>query len=136
MTNKSTTATVDLMNIKPSAKDCVIVHPATGEPIGLTITVLPITDDKPQATIRKVNDRRFKLAARQKSFTSEEAEANGYDIISSAITGWTFTNPELMIGGVQPPFSSAGARKLLVDLPWILSQLDDFLGDTARFFQN
>lgn len=122
----------DISTIVAAARTVDIKHPATAEPIGLKVTVLPDSDPKVKAARRKWLNERLQ---RGMKVTAEKLEAQQLSIIEAAVSGWEWEG-ELTFHGEKPAFTDGNLRKVLKELPWIKSQLDEELGDEAAFFQN
>lgn len=124
---------MDISSIVASARTVDIVHPATSEPIGLKITLLPESDSRVQDARRKwINER---LHTRNAKFTAEKVEERTLSLIVAAVSGWDWSG-EANFNGEQLTFSEPNLRKVLKALPWIREQIDSELGDNAAFFRN
>ena len=122
----------DISSIVAAARTVEIKHPATGEPIGLKVTVLPDSDAKVKAARRKWLNERLQ---RGMKITAEKLEAQQLTIIEAAVGDWEWEG-ELTFHGEKPAFTEGNLRKVLKELPWVKTQLDEELGDEAAFFQN
>jgi hypothetical protein len=123
---------MDISSITAAERTVDIKHPATGEPLGLKITVLPESDAKVQTARRKWLDERLQ---RGKKVTAAKVEAGQLLLIESAVSGWSWES-ELTFHGEKPEFTDANLRKVLKELSWVKTQLDEELGDEAAFFQS
>jgi len=122
---------MDLSTIVPSARVIEITHPATGMPLGLTITLRPETDPAAKASERKILDTR--LHDRTK-MTTEKLEAQRLETVVGRISGWNWAG-DLTFHGEKPEATSDNYRKVLTELDWILPQIETELGDRAGFFR-
>jgi hypothetical protein len=122
----------DISTIVAAERTVEIKHPGTSEPIGLKITVLPDSDQKVKAMRRKWLNERLQ---RGMKITAEKLEVQQLQIIESAVSGWEWGG-DLNFHGEKPAFTEGNLRKVLKELPWIKTQLDEELGDEAAFFQN
>lgn len=110
-----------------------IAHPATGEPIGLSVRMVSIEDVRMKKITRRLTDQALALRQRGKTFTAEQIEKNKLDLITASITGWTWEG-ETTFHGKKPEYSVADFHAVVSELSWILTQLDAELGDTKSFF--
>lgn len=123
---------MDISSIVATERSVHIKHPATGEPIGLVITLRPDTDPVVvEARRRFLNDR---LAKRGK-ITAEKLEQQQNAVLIAAISGWTWEG-DVTFEGAKPDFNPVNLAKVLKKLPWMREQIDEELGDNAAFFQN
>jgi hypothetical protein len=121
----------ELSTIVAAERGIDIKHPATEQPIGLRITLLPDHHSQVKAASRKaVNDR---LISRGK-VTAEKMEAGRTDMLVASVGGWEFQD-ELTFHGEKPAFSEQALRKLFKELPWVAEQVDLELGNRAEFFR-
>lgn len=123
---------MDISSITAAERVVDIKHPATAEPIGLKVTLLPDTDPKVKAARRKFLNERLQ---RGMKVTAEKLEAQQLSIIEAAVGGWEWLG-DLTFHGEKPDFTEANLRKVLKELSWVKSQLDEELGDDAAFFQS
>ena len=73
---------IDLASLTPASEILInIKHPATGEPIGVTVSIMSIDDERMKPIKRQIQDRKLKLEQRGKNFKAEEIEENGFDIV-------------------------------------------------------
>lgn len=121
---------MDISSIAAAERTVDIKHPATGEPLGLKVTLLPDSDGKVQAARRKWLNERMQ---RGKKITAEKVEEGQLLIIGAAVKDWTWEG-ELTFHGAKPEFTEGNLRKVLKELPWVKTQLDEELGDEAAFF--
>ena len=121
----------DLSTIVAAERAIDIKHPATDEPVGLSITLLP--EDHPQvraASRKAMNDR---LLGKGKP-TAEKMEAGRIDMLVASVGGWEWMG-DATFQGEKPAFNDANLRKVFKLLPWVAEQVDIALGDRAAFFR-
>lgn len=111
-----------------------ITHPTNGQKVGLTLTLLPPSDERVKATERRVNDKLISKRIRGKGLKSEEMEANGVEYLASAISAIDWS-PDGSLGGEKLTFSLVNVRKLLA-YDFIYKQVDEALAETSNFFRN
>jgi hypothetical protein len=129
MENNTSNAITDIAEIKAASRQVKIKHPVTDEEIGLTITLIPESDQKVQAAQRKFLNERLQ---RGKKVTAEQIEAGTLSKVVSAISGWEWKG--IAFKGEVPEFTEANVRKVLKELPWVRTQIETELGDDAAFF--
>lgn len=122
---------MDIATIEAGPRELKIVNPQTFEPIGLTFTLLPSSDERVRAAARKVqNDR---LARRALKATAEQLEAQGMTLLVAHISAWKW-DEGVTFSGEPLEFSEANVRKVLKKA-WIRKQVDDATLDDASFFE-
>lgn len=121
----------DLSTIVAAERSINITHPATGEPVGLTITLLPDSHPQVKAAERKALNER--LNDRNKP-TAEKLEAQRTASVVARVDGWEWSN-DLNFHGEQPEFSTAKLREVLAELPWVRDQIEQELGNRSEFFR-
>lgn len=122
----------DISSIVAAPRTVDIKHPATGEPIGLKVTLRPDSSDEVQAAKRKLINERLQ---RDVKVTAERLENNRNLLLESAVSGWEWEG-DLTFDGSKPEFTSANLRKVLKKLHWVRDQIDAELGNDAAFFEN
>ncbi len=115
----------DLSNIKASEINVDIKHPGTGEPFGVTVKVMPLSDERMKKIRRDIQNRNSHLAARGKTFTAEEIENNSIKITTAAITGWEWGDNEYK--GSVPSYTPLMVNTVLTELEWFRWQIDEVL---------
>lgn len=123
----------DISTIVAAARTVDIKHPASGEPVGLKVTLQPDSDPKVKAARRRwLNER---LQRGNSKVTAEKLEAQALAVIEAAVTAWDWEG-DLTFRGEKPEFNAANLRKVLKELPWVQNQIEAEFGDDAAFFQN
>ena len=142
---------MDLANIKPTERTVEIEHPATGQPLGLRLTLVSLDDDRLKRTKRSITDETLKLQAKGKSLKVEELERNSKALLWGATTGWEWYNPTGKEGdaGFDPneqaewegdPNPEFNQRNFYAVLdhpnfgPIVSEQIREVLEDTRGFF--
>lgn len=121
---------MDLSSIEAVANTVSILHPATNEPVGLTIKLRPMTS----APVREVQRRITNEILRNRKTTAEKAEANRLDILVAATENWTWEG-DLSFKGSKPECTPNTVRSVYKELPWVKEQIDNALSDEAAFFR-
>lgn len=121
----------DLAEVTPQPREISILSPADGEPTGLVIRLLPMTDSKVKAAQnRNITEAR---ARRSTKISQDVIEENGTRILVAAVEGWEWKG-EATFRGSKPEFNEANLRAVL-KIEWIRKQIDIELGDEAAFFR-
>lgn len=121
----------DIATIVAAERAIDILHPATGEPIGLRITIRPESHPSVREAVRKtLNDR---LSGRGK-VTAERLESNRLELVIASVGGWEWQGDTNFEGG-KPEFAEPNVRKVLKKLTWIKDQIDKAIGETEEFFR-
>lgn len=122
---------MDILSIQPGTLSVDIKHPATGEPIGLSVQCVSLEDDRVKAVERQIKNKA--LRSGRSNVTAEKIEDNTIDLLSAAIVGWTWAEG-LALGEMKnPPLNKPNLVKML-SVSWIAKQIDTALGDEAAFF--
>lgn len=132
---------MDLATLSPVTRKVDILHPQTGEPIGLAINLRPSSHPEVQRVRRKWLNERLSSKGRGNKVTAEQVEANALDQIIAAIESWTWgegaDGKPCTLNGEAPELSPESARKVLkAGGGFIKDQLDEELGDVAAFFRD
>lgn len=121
----------ELTNIVAAERRLPILHPATEEPVGLVLLLLPDTHDQVKAAARKsINER---MSHRGK-VTAEQLEANRLKMLCASVGGWEWEG-EALFHGEKPAFSEQSLRLVFKELPWVAEQADIALANRAEFFR-
>ncbi|RZZ84777.1 hypothetical protein [Pseudoxanthomonas winnipegensis] len=121
----------DIFSIVPAERAIQILHPGTGAPVGLSITLRPDSHPKVQAALRRsVN---AKLVARNK-LPAATADHDRIELLVSAVAGWEWQG-DLTFNGDKPECSECNVKAVLSELPWVASQIDQEMADTAAFYR-
>lgn len=123
---------VDLSSITATANTVEIRHPATAEPIGLTITLRPPTHPDVKAVNRKLMNETLK--ARNGKLTAEKLEANSLDRLVAATESFAWSG-DASWNGQKLEATRENILTVYTKAPWIKTQVDEALGDEASFFR-
>lgn len=121
---------MDLSDISAHSRTLEIKHPATGNPTGLVLELVPMEDDRVKAVRRKYQNK-----AMRGGLSVEDLEEQTFELLAAAIIGWTW-NGDLTWNGEKPKYSTAKVIDVLKSKngPFIIRQVDKALGDEAGFF--
>jgi hypothetical protein len=126
---------MDLANLKPVERIIDIVHPSTGEKIGVSVTVLSINDEKMAAAKRRIQNKKLELDRRGKTFKADDLEENEMELLTTAITGWNWEG-DVDFHGEKPAFNEKNVKAVLKELTWFKEQIMEAVGDEKAFFQH
>lgn len=131
----------DLSTLKPAqGVELRIKHPATEAFVGVRIFTISPQDPKMRSIRRMITDQRIKLEAKGKYFKAEDLEQNQRNFLFAAMTGWDWgkddNGEEATFEGGKPDFDKTTVNKVFDSLPWMQSQLDEFLAEDKNFFAN
>lgn len=136
---------MDLATVKPSEAILEIVHPGTGEQLGIKVPLLSLDDDALKKMKLKIQNDEKNLSRRGKTFTAEQIEANTSLLAFTAMQGWSWGQHAVRVGnearmeettfhGDKPAFTVANVYKVFDELPWFRDQITEKVGDTKSFF--
>lgn len=126
---------MDLANLKPVERIIDILHPSTGEKIGVSVTVLSINDEKMAAAKRRIQNKKLELDRRGKTFKADDLEENEMELLTTAITGWNWEG-DVDFHGEKPAFNEKNVKAVLKELTWFKQQIMEAVGDEKAFFQH
>ena len=124
----------EISDIVAEIRPIEILHPKTEEPVGIRVTLLPISDPSLQRLRRQIQDERNRQAAKGKFIKAEEQDDFSIRIATTAIQSWEWYNATFH--GEQPTLNVKNVRRVCEELPWFLEQIDEAVGDVKAFFQN
>lgn len=112
-------------------RELEVLHPKTGEPIGLRITLLGTDSEAYQKAVRAQQRRAMDRLAhnRKRRSTPEELEAESIELLATITRGWGPFN----LGGKDYPYNHPNAVALYQRFGWIREQADAFAGERANF---
>jgi hypothetical protein len=128
-----TTEIRDLANIVTVERTVEILHPATGEEIGVSYTLMSVNDERVKKARRAYLDTMNKINSR-KNPRSEDMEDAKKNFIFACSLGWNWHDGAVFQGEV-PTFNRLNVFKVFEKLEWFVAQLDNELGDDTSFFQ-
>lgn len=137
---------MDISKIQPTENILHILHPKTGERLGITISLMSIADDRMKKIKRQLQDKRLQLEKRGKNFTATQIEENSNVLLFAAMTGWSWGVPTdekdkpiegkeaATFKGENPAFKQEKVFEVFNELEWFRDQVDEKVGDGASFF--
>ena len=121
---------LDVVSLANTGTTVDIVHPVTGDPLGIKVTVAGMDSDLYRKAQRKIlnkrlNDKKFKTRA-------EELENESIDLLAHCTMSWEGVEED----GVVVPFTVDNAKKVYRTYPWMKEQVDVAIGDRGNFLGN
>lgn len=107
-----------------------ILHPVTGEPIGLKVTVLGYKGEKMQAVQKAAANERLRNPQRFRS--AVVIETHTHEQIAAAVAGWTWAEG-VTLKGERPEATKENVLALMKSLPFVVDQVDAFAANMANF---
>lgn len=126
---------MDIATITPTDRKIEILHPSTGEALGLSITLISPDDPRMRKIIRRITDQALSKRQKNKAFSAEEVETNQIALMTEAVIGWDWYGADVSFHGDKPEFNAINVRKVIAELPFVRAQLDEEMGETKSFFQ-
>lgn len=129
----------DISAIKSTERTIDILHPATGEPIGVRVTLVSIDDDRLTKIRRAITDQRMRLEQKGKPFKAEEIEENANNLLFAAIVDWewyslTESGERTTFHDEIPDFNRRNFNAIIGELPWFKKQINEAVGEESAFF--
>lgn len=125
---------MDICEIKPVQREIDIVHPASGEPLGIKVTVLSLNDPKMSYLKRRIVNQRLELERRGKTFKADDIEENNVALLIAAMVDWKWEG-DIDFQGEKPEFNEKNIKEVFKSLPWFKNQISEAVGDEESFFQ-
>ena len=102
-------------------------HPATGEDLDISFTLLGVDSDAFQELERA--KKRTRLKTQKIDITVEELENQTLDTLTAMTIGWK----NVVLDGKELEFSPENARRIYSKFPWVREQIDGVIGNRALF---
>lgn len=125
---------MDIKDLKPTDRTIEILHPGTGEELGITVTVLSINDPQMVKIKRRIQDERIRLESKGKNFKSDDIEENRNIIVLGAMKDWKWSG-KANFNGQKPEFNRKNVLEVFKELPWFRDQIEEEVSDESAFFQ-
>ena len=122
---------MDISAIKPEGRTINITHPATGEPIGLSVTLRPQSAPEVEKVKRTLTNRRLQNRNFKPTAATIEADAN--ELLIACVAAWEWKD-KVSFHGEKPECTPDNVRKVLTELVWVRDQIDREAGDSESFF--
>ncbi len=124
---------MDICELKPVERTIDIVHPKTGEALGITVNIISLNDPKIATLKRRIQNQRLDLERRGKGFKADDVEENFTNLLIAAITGWEWKD-DATFHGEKPELNEKNIKEVFKELPWFKNQIADAIGDEESFF--
>lgn len=121
----------DLAKAQDDGIDVVILHPKTGESLGITVKVAGPDSDRQKKARNAINNERLRMS-RNKRLTAAELEADALKITAASIISWD----GVIENGEDVVLNAESATAILAKYPFIREQLDSAVGDRAGFIKS
>nr|DAU20382.1 MAG TPA: hypothetical protein [Caudoviricetes sp.] len=125
---------MDIAKLKPAERIIEIIHPATGENVGIRVTVISLVDERMKAVRRRFQNKKIELEKRGKTFKADDLEENATELLLNAITGWDWYDAEF--NGEKPVFNEKNVKTVLNEFSWFKNQIVEAIDDEKAFFQS
>lgn len=117
-------ATLDTQASSEAGAELELVHPATGDPLGIFITLAGSDSGQWRKAVADVATRRGR-----KKVSAEDARRDGIEIIARCTLTWR----NVRVDGEDLPCTLENARKVYSRFNWMREQADAFCVDRANF---
>lgn len=124
---------MNLLDLQPSERLVEILHPSTGEEIGIRVSLISLDDEKLKKIKRKIRDNAINLQKRGKTMSVEEEENNEIALLETCITDWDWYG-DVTLNGEKPEKNLKNIKEVYNKLPWFTKQINTVLGDEQGFF--
>ena len=128
--------TLSTMEKAESGFKMEIVNPATGVPVGATITIAGTDSKIYQDAQHKIANKRMKRmnnrGGMKFALTSEEVEMESIELLSRCTLGWDNIDWE----GAPLKFSMENAKMIYTELLWLREQCVVAMEDRSNFLQD
>lgn len=128
---------IDVVKAANEGAPIEILHPVTGEPLGITINILGRDSDEFKRVTTEQSRRRLKAMTKSGTFKADavpvaEIEKDGVAALVAVTTGWS---PAIVIQPGEPAslFSKENCVKLYNRHPYIKEQVDAAVNERANF---
>ena len=121
---------LDIIFAAEKGADMHVLHPVTGEELGIIITLIGTDSETHRKNLRRLTSSRLNRKGR-KPMSSEEAEEEALELLVGGTLGWK--GAPVVVDGVEVSFDRAAAKMLYKRFPWIREQADMFMCDRGNF---
>jgi len=111
--------------------DVSILHPGTGDDLGIKIKVAGPDSERQKKVRSAINNERIRMS-RNKRATVAELEADALKITVASIISWS----GVIENGSPVELSKENAERVLTKYPFIYDQLTSAVGDRAGFIKS
>lgn len=126
------TEVIDILQIIPQTIKVELLHPATGNPLGIKVECQSYQSEAVRQVQRMIQNKQ--LRSGRNNYTAEKSEADSRLILAAAIVNWEW--PEnISLGSITAPSCTSETKEILVSQPWAFQQLDQRISDESAFFK-
>lgn len=124
---------LDSVKASNDGADLHVVHPSTGEKLGIVITLAGPDSDVFRKAKRRNTDKRLKAVQKgREKLSSAELEQEATEILAACTLDWS----GIQEGKKDLECTPENASDLYTRYPWIREQVDEFIGDRANFIKD
>lgn len=128
--------TLDLSGLAPvDEAEITLLHPTTGEPLDIKVTVASADSERYRAGLRAQQDARFAKAAHNPhkplKLTAGELEAENLDLLVKSTVSWE----GVVVDGKPVSCTPENVRSIYQKFRWMYQQLDRAITDRANFMK-
>lgn len=124
----------ELTELKPKEIEFEILNPATDDEIGITVKLMSPDDDRMSSIKRRVTDFNLQKQKKGKTIKAVEIEENEIELLAATLTDWDWHGEDVKFHGEKPDFTIQNVKKVLKEIPWFKSQVNEKLDDEKGFF--
>jgi hypothetical protein len=126
---------VDIAVIKPVSEGLPveILHPATGEPLGVSVKVRSAEEKIVKDVARAYIDKQQKLKLRGKDLTVDDYQMWRIKTLQAVIINWTWAK-DTSWNGKKPDPDLDILTELVENATWFAEQIEDLAKDSTAFF--
>lgn len=122
-------ADLDLSKGADAGAEMTVVHPITGEPLDMKITVVGSESSRLREEMKR--RARQELARRKPAkFDIDEAELRASELLAACTLSWVGVKEK----GVELECTYENATRVYLKYGWLRKQIDEFASDRANFF--
>ena len=128
---------MDISELSPQERIVDILHPGTGEPLGIKVTLLSLLDERMKRIKRRLTDSRLVLDQKGKKFKASDIEENENALLFEAMTAWVWEG-DATWKGEKPEFNRKNVTEVLTSPKheWFKNQLMEAVSDEQSFFSS
>ena len=105
-----------------------LLHPATGQPLGIFITLAGVDSRTHRKALAFLAERRLK----KRSISPDDLRGEDVEVAARCTLGWR----GVRIDGQEVSCSLENSRALFERFPWIREQAVAFIGDRAQYLRD
>lgn len=109
-----------------------LVHPVTGDGLGIIFSVVSSASDQAKAIYRKQLKANVALQRKGKTIDVDEGEAQIIERLAASIVGWDWADKEFREGAGAPEFNKSNIADVLA-VDWIFDQISKQVNDIQNF---